>query len=138
MGDRGFAFPLRVNARGGIEASAGVRKVREAILVLLGTRPGERLMRPGYGCELQSLVFAPCNPATANLARFFVIDAIARWEPRAAVEEVAVFPVEPGGRVRFGYPPTGGPDGPGLFIDVRYRLVETGEPAEVVFAVPLA
>ena len=119
---QGFAFPIRVDARGRIALSAGSQKVREAILTLIGTQHGERLMRPDYGANLRSLVFAPNSPASADLARFLVEDALARFEPRVAVETVDVEVGNDGGR---------------LLIRLGYRIVATQQPDTVVIPLPL-
>ena len=58
---------LQVSRTGGIEMVAEHASVRQAILLLLTTTPGERLMRPDYGCDLHRLVFAP-NDATTHLS----------------------------------------------------------------------
>lgn len=57
--------------------------VRQAILLLLSTRPGERIMRPQYGCDLRPLLFLPNDHTTAGLAIHSVQQAMSRWEPRA-------------------------------------------------------
>lgn len=87
---RGAQFPLAVAATGGVAESAGVRKIEESIRIILGTQHGERVMRPTFGCNLKSLVFAPNNVATANLARHYVEEGLARWEPRIELLEVLV------------------------------------------------
>lgn len=115
---RGPAFPLRVNAQGGIHASGLDQKVRQSILVILGTQHGERLMRPDFGCNLASLVFAPNNTATANLARHYVEEGLRRWEPRILVDEVIV---ENDNR------------NDQLLINVRYRIRSTLEPGNLVY-----
>lgn len=56
--------------------------IRQSILLLLSTVPGERVMRPEYGCELSRLVFSPRDGTTAGLAIHFVRRALERWEPR--------------------------------------------------------
>jgi hypothetical protein len=61
---------------------AGDDSVRQAILLLLSTRPGERVMRPDYGCEVHRLIFAPNDETTAALAIHYVRRALLRWEPR--------------------------------------------------------
>jgi phage baseplate assembly protein W len=59
--------------------------VRQAIYLLLTTVPGERLMRPDYGCDLYQLVFSPNDETTAGLAIHYVKRALDRFEPRADV-----------------------------------------------------
>lgn len=87
---RGMSYPLQINVAGGIRESADAQKIRESIFMILGTQQGERLMRPLFGCGLKSLAFAPNNEATANLARYYVEDALRQWEPRIEVLEVMV------------------------------------------------
>ena len=59
--------------------------VRQAILLLLSTIPGERVMRPDYGCQLHWLVFSPNDETTAGLAIHYVRQALDLWEPRIEV-----------------------------------------------------
>ena len=73
---------LQVSRTGGIEMVAEHASVRQAILLLLTTTPGERLMRPDYGCDLHRLVFAPNDATTHGLAIHYVRQALQRWEPR--------------------------------------------------------
>jgi phage baseplate assembly protein W len=88
---------------------AGEDTVRQAILLLLSTRPGERVMRPDYGCDVYQLIFAPNDDTTAALAIYYVRRALERWEPRIeivkldanrAVEEPSVLVITLGYRVR--------------------------------------
>ncbi len=83
--DPGKAAGLRISNRGGIEMVEGRSSLRQAILMLLSTRPGERVMRPHYGCHLHRLVFSPNDDTTAGLAIHYVRQAIERWEPRVEV-----------------------------------------------------
>lgn len=115
---KGFAYPLQINARKGIKESKQSQKIRESILIILGTQHGERLMRPNFGCNLKSLVFAPNNAATANLAQFYVEEGLKTWEPRISVEEVNVKNENKKGC---------------LVIHIRYRIKSTNEPGNLVF-----
>jgi phage baseplate assembly protein W len=81
-----------VTATGALATVSGDESIRQAILLLLTTAPGERLMRPEYGSHLHRLVFAPNDDTTAGLAIHYVRRAIERWEPRVdilAVDAVA-------------------------------------------------
>ena len=89
-----FAFPgdaapghggLGVSPTGAIETVGEAEAVRQAILMLISTRPGERVMRPGYGCHLFRLAFAPNDDTTAGLAIHYVRQALERWEPRIEI-----------------------------------------------------
>lgn len=85
---RGWAFPPRLDHRGCIATVGGEEEIKEAILIILSTVPGQRVMRPEFGCRLHELLFAPNNRQTAALAERYVRQALARWEPRIQVEEV--------------------------------------------------
>ena len=76
---------LTISNRGTAEMVEGNAAVRQAILMLLATRPGERVMRPNYGCNLHRLVFSPNDDTTAGLAIHYVRQAIERWEPRVDI-----------------------------------------------------
>jgi uncharacterized protein len=73
---------LEQNSAGGVALVGGDESVRQAVLLLLLTRRGERVMRPEYGCDLHRLVFAPNNAATANIAIHYIRTALTQWEPR--------------------------------------------------------
>jgi uncharacterized protein len=86
----GIAYPLQVDTAGGIRTVTNVEKIEESIRIILGTQFNERVMRPTFGCNLKSLVFAPNNEATANLARYYVEDGLRQWETRIDVFDVLV------------------------------------------------
>jgi len=79
---------LVLDPRGAIDTVADDDAIRQSLLLLISTRPGERVMRPEYGCNLHQLVYAPNDDTTAGLAIHFVRQAVARWEPRVDVVSV--------------------------------------------------
>jgi phage baseplate assembly protein W len=87
----GWAFPVRPDVvRGQVGYRVGAEKVREAILLILETEPGERLMRPAFGCGLRRFLAEPNTVATrARIARE-VTQAIEAWEPRVRLRDVSV------------------------------------------------
>ena len=87
---RGLAFPLHVNARGEIALVGGEQDIEQSIKIILETRPGERVMRPEFGCRAHELLFEPRTVATETLMQQYVGDALARWEPRIEVQSVSV------------------------------------------------
>jgi Bacteriophage baseplate protein W len=115
---RGFAFPLQTNPRGGILESEREEKIRQSIRIIIGTQHGERLMRPTFGCNLGTLVFAPNNAGTANLARHYVEEGLRRWEPRIILDAVGVQNDLEENR---------------LLIRVDYRLRATNQPQNLVY-----
>jgi phage baseplate assembly protein W len=89
---QGPAFPPRVDAAGRLAWSAGEDNVRESIRIILLTEPGERLLREEFGCGLRRYLFEPNTATTRQLIRDRVIQALGRWEPRVAVQDVTVVP----------------------------------------------
>jgi phage baseplate assembly protein W len=76
---------LQVAPTGRIDMVEEDVSVRQAIMLLVSTSPGERVMRPAYGCDLHRLVFAPNDDTTAGLAIHYVRTAIERFEPRVEI-----------------------------------------------------
>jgi phage baseplate assembly protein W len=98
---QGWAFPPQFEARSG----AVVRRSKEAdiaesLRILFGTRPGERVMQPAYGCRLADLVFEPMNGATQISIEVAIRRAIQFFEARIFLERVQVEPGDwPGGKL---------------------------------------
>ena len=95
--------------------------VRAQIQVLLATQPGEQLMRPSFGAGLEALLGEPNTIATRARIRERVLEALARWEPRIAVDAVTVDPVA---EARSGV-------ATGVRVQIRYRLLRTQQPGAV-------
>jgi uncharacterized protein len=116
---RGWAFPLRVDATGGIAMVERDQEIAEAIRLVLGTAPGERPMRPEFGCGIHDYVFAPADGATAGRIAYEVRAALERWEPRIEVADVVIAfdTVEEGV----------------LYIDIRYVVRSTNDARNLVF-----
>ena len=87
---QGLAFPLQVNPRGEIALAKGERDIEQSIRIILETMPGERVMRPEFGCRIWELVFAPLDATTEGLLIHYVDEALTRWEPRIELREVLV------------------------------------------------
>lgn len=114
---------FHLSARGSIELVEGRDLVRQALLLLLSTVPGERVMRPEYGCDLHRLLFSPNDDTTAGLAIHYVRQAIERWEPRAEILELDA---------------TRNPERPQLLdIFLRYRVRATRHVEDVLFSLDL-
>jgi phage baseplate assembly protein W len=89
---RGWAFPPRLGPQGGIALTGDKNEIDQAIQIILMTAPGQRVMRPTFGCRLHELVFAPNNTYTAVQARRHVEEALGMWEPRINVVNVQTRP----------------------------------------------
>jgi phage baseplate assembly protein W len=84
----GLAFPLQVDHRGGIALAYGEDDIAQAIGLILSTTPGERPMRPEFGCDLHDLVFDTVDAAMIGRMDLAIRAALDRWEPR--IEVVAI------------------------------------------------
>jgi phage baseplate assembly protein W len=84
----GLAFPLGVDQRGAIALVDGETDIAQAIGIILATAPGERPMRPEFGCAVHDHVFDVLDPAAFGAIESAVRQAIERWEPRATVTAV--------------------------------------------------
>ncbi len=87
---RGWAAPAAVDGVGEARLESGAEKVRQSIRLILGTRRGERAMRPDFGAGLEDFLFEPLSTTTAALVRHRVETALVQWEPRIDVLEVLV------------------------------------------------
>lgn len=86
----GWSFPLRVAPTNSIALARQVRDIEQAIEIIIRTAPGERPMRPEFGCRIQDHLFAPINQATAAAIAYDVRSALELWEPRIDVADVRV------------------------------------------------
>jgi phage baseplate assembly protein W len=121
--DARAAVGLVVTPQGRIALVEGAEAVRQALLLLLSTMPGERVMRPDYGCELHRLLFSPNDDTTAGLAIFYVRRAVERWEPR--VELLRVDALRNSHRPEL------------LDVILDYRIRATQHPQQLTFSLAL-
>jgi hypothetical protein len=89
---RGLAFPPRVGPDGRVAWSSGAQNVRESIRIILQTNLRERIMRPTFGGGLRPFLYEPNTLSTRTQIEERTRRALARWEPRAAVEQVSAAP----------------------------------------------
>lgn len=116
---KGWGFPLRTDHTGGIALVSEDREIAESIRLILATSPGERPMRPEFGCGVHEFVFAPANATTAGDIAYAVKMALDRWEPRIELDGV---------NVRFDEAEYGV-----LYIDINYSIRGTNSPRNLVF-----
>jgi phage baseplate assembly protein W len=112
-------FPFRLGDRNQIGMVEEHMAIRQSIYVIINTVPGERVMRPDFGCEIHSLIFWPANHQTAAIAERYVREALTRWEPRIDLHEVEATP--------------GASDRGELFIKVSYSLKGEHDPRSLVY-----
>jgi phage baseplate assembly protein W len=115
----GWAFPLRIDGRGGIALSRYENDIEESIRIILGTAKGERRMRPNFGCDIHNIIFAPNNATTWGLAAHYVEEALGWLEPRIEVTEIDPQP-DP-------------EDSSRLLINIKYRTKATNDARSIVY-----
>jgi len=116
---RGFTWPLAVDHTGAIGLSAGVPDLDRSIEIVLMTAPGERLMRPQFGCRIWDLLFEPVTGNLLGLIAEAVREALAQWEPRIVVDDVR---------------PEADPDNQALVrIQITYRVRATNDRRNLVY-----
>lgn len=112
-----------VDGNGRLPWTEGNKSLRECMLNILLTRPGERLMRPEFGAGLRSFVHYPNNETTRALIADAARRALERWEPRVEVEQVQVL-ADPQRLSQ-------------VHLSVHYRIRSDGSRARLDFALDL-
>ena len=84
----GLAFPLQVDARGALALAAGLDDIDQALELILSTAPGERPMRPEFGCAVHDFLFDTIDASTIGRMDEAIRAAIDRWEPRIELESI--------------------------------------------------
>jgi uncharacterized protein len=116
---KGWRFPVDVDRTGGVSMAQFEESIRDAIFIILGTAPGERLLRPTFGCDIHDLVFAPNNPNTCGLAAHQCEEALNKWEPRIAKVKARAKPA---------------PDEPNkILIDIEYVVIANNTSRNLVY-----
>jgi len=116
----GWRYPVATDPlTGDIALSRYDRDVKEAIKIVLETAPGERVMRPRFGCGIHDLVFEEINATTLTAIEASVRDALVTHEPRIELLNVTVDPRD-------------ALDGM-LVIAIDYRLRRTNQEDNLVF-----
>jgi phage baseplate assembly protein W len=114
----GWAFPAAINRNGSVRLVTGTEEVDAAIRMILSTVPGERVMRPEFGCSMWEQLFAPLTASTLGLIEQAVRQALERWEPRIELESVDAAGEQSTGTVH---------------ITVAYRVRSTNDVRNLVF-----
>jgi phage baseplate assembly protein W len=116
---RGFSWPLTVDHTGSIRLTDTAEDIDRSMHIVLMTAPGERVMRPRFGCDIWDLLFEPVTENLLGLIASAVYDALGQWEPRVEVDEVTPVPdAEDSSLIR---------------IHISYRVRATNSPRNLVF-----
>lgn len=98
-GFTGISYPFRISSRGGIASSTtsafDAKHIEEAIRQIVGTMYGERIMED-FGTKTAPSLFdmaIDVSPVVAVL-RMRIEQALAEYESRVEVEDIAITPEE--------------------------------------------
>lgn len=114
----GWAFPAAISRNGAVRLVSGVEELDAAIRMILSTVPGERVMRPDFGCSMWEMLFAPLTGGTLGMIEQSVREALERWEPRIELQSVVADGEQATGTVH---------------IAVAYRVRATNDIRNLVF-----
>ena len=120
---KSLGFPPRVGSDGRMRWSEGETNIRESIRIVLSTDKNERIALADFGAGLMRFLFEPNNTATHARIADAITTALARWEPRLAVESVDVAE-DPADRTS-------------AIATIAYRLVATGARERTSVSVPI-
>ena len=117
---RGWSIPVALDPITGLVAFAEYQEdIRQAIRIIVETAPGERVMRPDFGCGIHDLVFGVNNATTATAVTRAVREALATWEPRIDVLDAYAAP---------------DPSNPSvLVIEINYQVRSTNSRFNLVY-----
>ena len=117
---RGWAYPVQLDALQGKVALAEYEDdVQQAIYIILGTAPGERVMRADFGCGIYDMVFEVIDSASITRIQNLVTEALVAYEPRIELQGVMVDPYRAAeGRLEIG---------------VAYRIRRTNQSGNLVY-----
>ena len=117
---RGWSMPVELDPRTGLVASVAYEDdIRQSILIILETAPGERVMRPNFGCGIHELVFSAVDSTAIQRIRSVVEEALRRCEARIEVLGVNV-------------DETATDEGK-LLVEIEYRVRKTNQLGNLVF-----
>jgi hypothetical protein len=88
---KGWSFPPTFNSSvKGVEMTEKLDDINRSLQILLTTRPGERIMQPKYGCNMDEMVFEPLSTAVKTIMKDKIKTAILYFEPRIDVIAIAM------------------------------------------------
>src|SRR5215471_20173947 len=116
---RGWRFPIKLNAKGGIDWSEGPARISDAIWIIVKTSLGERVMRPTFGTGANDYVFQSNSSVVRTNLVAAIKSALVQWEPRIELGEIQAQPVanEPSQ----------------VLVSIEYRVRTTNELFNVVY-----
>ncbi|NSL86356.1 GPW/gp25 family protein [Chitinophaga solisilvae] len=91
----GWCFPPAFNNNTGtVQMVAEAEDIEQSLKILLATRPGERVMQPRFGCNLEVLLFEPITTSLLAYVKDMIQTAILYYEPRIELDFVRINAVD--------------------------------------------
>lgn len=115
----GWKFPITVGQALKIQMSSYEENIRESILIILGTKKGERVMRPDFGCGIHDFAFESISSLTLGQMKLSITEALSKYEPRIELInlEISINDIENGM----------------LNINIFYRVISTNNRFNLVY-----
>lgn len=92
---RGPRFPFEFDHGGGLKTSRSTFEkqdhIKESVIQILGTKIGERFLRPEFGSRLHELVFESNDHVLKAMLAHYIREALGRWEKRLVIDSI-LFP----------------------------------------------
>jgi phage baseplate assembly protein W len=115
----GWSFPPEFSKRGSVKMVSAEEDIRQSLLILLSTTPGERVMQPSFGCGLKSKVYENINESSVTILKDMIKRAILFFEPRVVLESINADTTESyEGRLNF---------------IIQYRVISTNTRHNIVY-----
>ncbi len=120
---KGLQYPFTFQpSTGGVglstATSTDVELIRQSILQILFTPLGERFFRPEFGSRLLTLVFEPNDKVLEGLARYYIKDALERWEKRVRLTEYRFYQDY---------------ENHIMWVEIKFKIVSTNVEGNLVF-----
>lgn len=78
----GYNMPFRGGHQNVLSKQSGDRIIKNDLIQLIMTYPGERIMRPNWGTLVKKSVFEPLDEGSMIVIKENIKEAISTWEPR--------------------------------------------------------
>lgn len=120
---QGLAFPPRIGGDGRLQWAVGEASITDAITIILGTNPGERIGLPRFGAGLDRFLFEGNTAGTHARIAEAIATALKAAEPRIQLESILV---------------EADPSSPETALaTIHWRLVASGAAGRATVAVPV-
>ncbi|MBC3832636.1 GPW/gp25 family protein [Undibacterium amnicola] len=84
----GWSFPPEFSRRGKVSMVSAEEDIKQSLLILLSTSPGERVMQPTFGCGLKHHIYENIDESTITILKDLITRAILFFEPRVKLEMI--------------------------------------------------